>query len=337
MGNGKVRLTALLLGLGGLALATVLIVYNGATVVFAALAGAGWGLLLIALFHLVPMLCDTLGWHVLFEPAQRPPFRTLLWVRWIREGVDNLLPVAQVGGELVATRLLVQRGTPGAAAGASVVLDLTFAVVTQLLFTIAGLGLLVWVTGSQALVEGVLSGVALGAAAITGFVLMQRRGLFELLVNWLSGMSGGRRWLGLVGGAARLDAAVGALYRRPRALAICAMWLFVAWVVGAGEVWLALYFLGHPVSLTEALLLESLGQAVRSAAFAVPGSLGVQEGGYMVLGTLLGLSPETGLAVSLAKRVRELLLGVPALLHWQWLEGRMLWRKHRETVEPNAR
>ena len=34
----------------------------------------------------------------------------------------------------------------------------------------------------------------------------------------------------------------------------------------AGEVWLALLLMGHPIDLTEAVILESLGQAVRAAA-----------------------------------------------------------------------
>ena len=108
----------------------------------------------------------------------------------------------------------------------------------------------------------------------------------------------------------------------------------VSWVLGAGEVWLALYYLGHPVSLLEAVLLESLGRAVRSASFMIPGALGVQEGGFMVLGALLGLGPETGLMISLAKRVRELLLGIPALVVWQAIESRRLWRSRDEDAEP---
>ncbi|MDX6769446.1 MAG: TIGR00374 family protein, partial [Elusimicrobiota bacterium] len=65
--------------------------------------------------------------------------------------------------------------------------------------------------------------------------------------------------------------------------------------------------------------LESLGQAVRAAAFAIPGALGVQEGGYLVLGGLLGIAPDTALALSLTKRFRELVLGLPGLLVWQLL------------------
>jgi hypothetical protein len=64
-------------------------------------------------------------------------------------------------------------------------------------------------------------------------------------------------------------------------------------------------------------MLESLGQAVRAGAFAVPGALGVQEGGYVMLGRVVGLEPETALALSLTKRVRELVLGIPGLIAWQ--------------------
>jgi hypothetical protein len=65
------------------------------------------------------------------------------------------------------------------------------------------------------------------------------------------------------------------------------------------------------VSWLEALLLESVGQAIRGAAFAIPGSLGAQEGGYLLLAPLVGLPPDAALALSLAKRVRELVLGIP--------------------------
>jgi uncharacterized membrane protein YbhN (UPF0104 family) len=89
----------------------------------------------------------------------------------------------------------------------------------------------------------------------------------------------------------------------------------VGWLVGTGEVFLILQLLGHPVSWVTALLLESLGQAIRGAAFAIPGALGVQEGGYLLLAPFAGLSPDSALALSLAKRSRELLLGLPGLLY----------------------
>jgi uncharacterized membrane protein YbhN (UPF0104 family) len=72
------------------------------------------------------------------------------------------------------------------------------------------------------------------------------------------------------------------------------------------------------------LIIETMGQALRSAAFIVPGALGVQEAGFLVLGTIFGLAPETGLSISLVRRIRELALGLPAILTWQLVEGRRL-------------
>jgi uncharacterized membrane protein YbhN (UPF0104 family) len=90
--------------------------------------------------------------------------------------------------------------------------------------------------------------------------------------------------------------------------------------VGTVEVWLILRLLGSAVSWSDALMLESLGQAIRGAAFAIPGALGVQEGGYLLLAPLVGLRPDVALALSLAKRARELLLGIPGLLYLYFSE-----------------
>jgi hypothetical protein len=66
----------------------------------------------------------------------------------------------------------------------------------------------------------------------------------------------------------------------------------LGWLAGTGQVYLILQLIHHPIGWTIALLLESLGQAIRGAAFAIPGPLGVQEGGYLLLAPLAGLPPD---------------------------------------------
>ena len=56
-----------------------------------------------------------------------------------------------------------------------------------------------------------------------------------------------------------------------------------------------------------------------SAAVMVPGALGLQEGGYVLVGAALGIPGEAALALALVKRARELALGLPSLVAWQWL------------------
>jgi len=288
----------------------------------ASLAAAGLGLLVVAAWHLLTMSCDGLALRQLMRPQARISPATAVWTRWLQESVNNLLPVMQIGGSLVKARALMRRGIPTDLAGASVVIDVTLTVATQILFTLLGLLLLLWHLGSGGVAGSVLAGAAVMSLAIAGFYQVQKRGLFSLLTGLLNRIAGRPDWQGLAGGARALDDMIATLYQQRRALYQSAALHLLAWLVGIGEVWLALHFLGTPVGLVEAALLESLGRAVRTAAFAIPGAVGVQEGGFIVFGALLGLPAGAALALALAKRVRELLLGLPGLLAWQIESGR---------------
>jgi putative membrane protein len=305
--------------------ATALIAYQGLGSVVSVLAVAGFGLTWVALFHLVPMLFSALAWHALVADAHAAPTVQYFWARWIREAVNALLPVAQVGGELVGARLLAHRGMPGSVAGAGVVVDLTAETITQFLFTLFGLGLLILDGQDGATVKWIALGVLVFAPAVGGFVLAQRWGLFRLVESLLERVSEKWPWLGLTDSGSLHDT-IQDLYRNRAGIAAASAYHLGSWLLGTGEVWLALHLMEQPVGIEEALVVESLGQAVRSAAFLVPSALGVQEGGYVLLGALYGLPADAALAVSLSKRFRELLLGLPGLLAWQVLEGKRLWR-----------
>src|SRR5258705_12108314 len=144
---------------------------------------------------------------------------------------------------------------------------------------------------------------------------MQRRGLFSKLMRTATRFAGKRDWSQWMSQAAAIDLAVDTTYGRAGPVAASFLLSLIGWLVGTGEVFLVLELLNNPVSWVNALLLESLGQAIRGAAFAVPGALGVQEGGYLLLAPLAGLPPDTALALSLAKRAREIILGLPGLLY----------------------
>ena len=327
-----IRLT-LAFGLAGLAVASALIAYQGASVVFAALGTAGIGLLWASLFHLVPMIVNAHAWRLLLASRKRPSLGYLSWVTWLRESVNGLLPVARVGGEVVAVRLVLRRGQRIGAAVASIVVDMTMGLASQFAYTLLGLVLLIRYTGDRATAASIALGLLVGVPAALGFVLVQRHGLFALLAK-LVRKAFGARFAGLVGGAEALDRSVRIVYRRPVRLLLCLLWQLVAYIVAAGEIWIALYYLGHPVTVADALLIDALIHAVSSAAFVVPAAIGVQEGGFVVIGGLLGLSPELSLALALARRARDLILFLPGLLAWQVAEGRRLIAQPAPHPEP---
>lgn len=293
----------------------------------------GWGLVPITLFHVVPLWASTMSWREMLPGEGRPGVRGLTWCRWIRESVNTLLPVGQVGGDLVAVRLSYALGVPGPYAAGSMVVDLTVGVLTQILFIFIGLGLLLaQSTDPQvlAVVWSVLIGLGIFVLAVGGFFLVQRAGMFGIAAKLGGAVFKNDGMRSIAGQAGRIDEAVRAIYAdRPAFLRAC-LWRLFGWVAGTGEIYLILMFLGHPVSLAEALVLESLGQGVKAAAFLVPGALGVLEGSFIVFGAMFGLTADISLVVALAKRVRELALGLPGLIAWQMHEGRLLLRRRKK-------
>jgi putative membrane protein len=296
---------------------TALIVYLGVGQIARTLASAGTGLLWVSLFHTVPIVASALGWYYVLAPVELPAMRTVVSARWIAESINQLLPALHVGGNVVRARRLARSGVPGTLAGASVVVDITLHLFAQILFTVLGLSLLLLRVRGAGLDAGLLAGFALSALGAAAFYLMQRRGLFSAMAVVLRRVFRSTDWSALSEGAGAMDAWIGRLYRHRRAIAVSELWHVLSWLLGAGETWLALRFLGHPVELTTALIIESLGEAIRTVAFPIPGALGVQEGGFVLLGGLFGLTPDVSVALSLAKRVRELGLGIPGLVVWQ--------------------
>jgi putative membrane protein len=291
----------------------------------------GWWLIPITLFHLGPLYFDAVSWRELFPASGRPGVLDFIWMRWIRESVSSLLPVAGVGGDVVGARLAHQRGVPGAQAAASMVVDITVGATTQLVFVIAGVVLLAAGASGHAAAAtawALLIGAAVFAAAIGAFVLIQHNSMFGLFVGMAHRLAP-KNWLSVFAGHAEaIDDAVVATYRRRLALSRSSLLRLASWAVGAGEIWLTMWALGRPLTVTDSFILESLSAGVRGASFIVPGALGAQEGGLVLFGALLGVPADLALAVSLTKRVRELAFGLPGLAAWQWVEGRR-WLSHR--------
>jgi putative membrane protein len=307
----------------GLAISVSLVGIYGFTDIGLAIAGAGWGLFAVVAFHFLQIIFSAQAWRTLLPPSSAPSLHMMVGLRWIREAVNALLPVAQIGGEVVGARLLALRDVPVSAAGASVTVDLSSEMISQIIFTLFGIGLLMTSPHDAQITQWILGATVAAAAVVIAFVLTQRFGLFRLVERGLirfAHLTGWSIW-GRVHG---LHEAIVATYREPRRLGLACGHHLISWLLGGIEVMLVLHFLGIDVDLREGLIIESLGQAFRAVGFAIPGSLGVQEGGYILVCGLLGIGPQVALELSLVKRIREVVLGVPGLIAWQVIEGRRL-------------
>src|SRR6266536_651035 len=327
MKSGKrIRIVFYLLVAAGAALFTVLLIRQGASQVGAAFASAGWWISAVAIYHLaVPVFLDALAWWALFPKPERLSLWELFWMRWIGESVSTLVPSAAVGGDVVRARLAALHGASIPAAAASVLVDITLGVFVQIVFTLLGLALIIAATGHQSFVRPTLIGAVIGVLAIVGFYVVQRLGMFRFIGKTISRLANAEDWHSLVHSGRTLDEAIRTQYARRSGVVGCCAWTATSLILGSGEIWIALYALGLHATLVNAVILQSMVLTIRSLVFPVPGALGVQEGGYVVVGNLLGIPGDAAFALSLIARVRELILGIPGLVAWQVIEARRLW------------
>jgi putative membrane protein len=318
------RQATLIVWFTGMSVLVGLTVWYGADHVGEAVVSAGWASALVVIARVVAVAVAGGGWWLLFPREQRPSVKLCVGLRFVREGANALLPLAQIGGDFIGARCLALRGVRGTLAAASVIVDVLMQAISQLVFAIIGLILLMAMGGNELIVWPVAVGIALALPALGGFLLVQGELGQRLVRKLLALFSGDRNWL-VFGAVDELFAQLNVFYSHRRRLIQSVAWHLAGWFVGATEVWLVLNFMGYQIDYGDAVIIESLMHAVRGAAFAVPGALGAQEGGLIVLCAIFGVPPEAALALSLVKRIPDLVIGLPALVVWQAMEG---WHFH---------
>jgi len=313
----------------GLVVLTVLIASEGAMDIADLLLETGWPLLLVPAIWFPTVLMNARCWQLLFKPSEAPTFFQAFHAQWMGRAVNTLLPVASIGGEVVKARVLVLWGIDAKHASASAVVDKTVQAVTMIVWGVAGVCLLAYMALDDELAMTGLIGMAVLGAGVAGFLIVQRAGIFGYMTKAAHKVTKADLFENLQDSADEIDAIVVDLYRSHKQLAAATFWRMLALVLQSAEVWLAAYLLGHPIGILEALMLKSLSGTLSDAAFVVPNSYGVQEGAFIVLGGLIGISADIALAISLAIRIRELLIDVPGLAMWQHAEGRAWFHRRR--------
>jgi glycosyltransferase 2 family protein len=285
----------------------------------------GWAFPLIFLPYIAVYCCDTLGWRFAFGPSLSIPFRTLFLTRVGGEAINNITPFAYLGGEPVKAHLLTRFQIPIIRGMAASIIAKLLISISQFFFVILGgtLALSHLVTRPDVLWPLVVVILAVGVL-LTGLSYGLRIGLFTLLFrvldHWKLTPSFMETWRVYL---LQLDETIVGFSRRYPSQLILSLGLhFAGWLLGTLEVLAIFYAVGIPISITEAIAVEALASVVKALAFFIPGSLGVQDGGNVLLLAFFGYSSGLGLTFSLVRRMRELLwisMGLLVLLrHYGW-------------------
>ena len=276
-------------GFGGLAIVT----------------GAGLAAELVLAIGIIPLL-------------PRPmPLRVVFAARQLRDSSSDVLPITQIGGVAFAARAFVLAGLDAFSASASVIADLTTETFAQGLYVLAGVGASLSLLHRNALLSpwtgAMLAGALFLSIGSLLFAVLQLNGS-----RWAEKI-GGRLFSGSMG---NFSEAVHGIYRRRGKVATSILLQFAGWIASGLWLWVVLKVMDIDAGLGSAIAIQALVEGLRSATVFVPAAIGVQEAGYAAVAPVFGLPPEIGLAVSLLRRARDILVAVPVLLIWQLLETR---------------
>ena len=214
------RISSALAVLAGLSVTTYLFVATGPAVVIGLLFDASYGVAVVIAFHVSQILFDALAWRALLGAVVRPRLRIFMVLRWIREATNNLLPVAQIGGEVVAARLLSLFGVGMAEAAASTAIDLTLEMLSQIGFTMFGIAVLMSFGPRSTPLWQATTCALIGLSALGfGFVAAQWAGLFQVIEQGLLRIGSRFGWRSLEQ-VAGLHRAVIEIWRAPRAVLV---------------------------------------------------------------------------------------------------------------------
>lgn len=313
----RVTAIALLTGLAALAAA---VAYAGAGAVARALQNLRLsGLLLLILAHLPAVVLMGAAWWL--ASGARPPARLgrFLWARAVRDAAAETLPFLQFGGVIFGVRALGRGPATAVRGAAAAAVDGLIELAAKLPYVAAAL-LALLALAPHTRLEHPLLVTLLWAFVITAAVIsipfIARRTLGRVLERALRAASSRLpAMLALdehsIGDEIRASFSL-ILQERRRLWAAFSLHL-ACWLFGAAEVWLALRLLGWPASVLQALAMDGAIAALRTFGLLVPGAAGIQEASYLAVAAVLGIPPATAVAAALARRARDLALGMATL------------------------
>ncbi len=315
MAGRKTKIIGAFLFLLGLGLTVFFVLSTGPGRIWAMLKQAGWWLPVVAVGHVLYIAVEAMAWRTtLRADGARPPFRHVFHYRWVADAMASLVPVAEVAGDVARGFLLARKtdDVSGPGSAAAIIVELTMRTVALVIFIGLGIGLLALRHGQRSLTRTIVAGGILVAVVIFLY-FAQRKGLLRTLARKLEQRAQKDHWLRFAGNISGVDEEIGYLYQNQGALVKTAAWHFLGFLVGAVEMWFLLFAISRAVAPLDALSLESVGKAASNAGFFMPAGLGAQEGGYLVGAKLIGLGAAVGVAISLLKRLRDAMVGLPAL------------------------
>ena len=283
-------------------------------------------LYLLVLAHIPTLYFDSLTWFVLLKKRSLSFFWSFI-ITWIAQTSGKFFPTGNVTGEFVRIYLGIKKGLSPHEASSTVFADLILA--TFSLFIIGLFSFFLVIFKDSSLIDSnyshyiYFSLILIFFGCIFFYFLIRRRLLRHFIRKYNSIINvklNKKTILFFI----KLDISLYYLTKRKVAVTKALLFRLIGWLAGAFEIYIFLLIMDVNVSILDVILIESFTGIIRAIAFFVPAGIGVQELAFVAIGSYVGLSPSVSFSIAIGRRVREFLVGVPAIVAWLGIFGKHL-------------
>ncbi|MGF1669450.1 MAG: lysylphosphatidylglycerol synthase domain-containing protein [Balneolaceae bacterium] len=318
----------------GLIALFVLFSWAGFKTITDAISQGGFALLLLIFLYPIEIFPRAYSWILVYPKNHLPSHKLMIYVMWIGQSVNRLIPSASLGGDIIRGRILSLKGNQATNFITSLIADKTAHAVSVLILFLLGLILLMFRITDLRIIYGMIVAILILSLAIIFFLRLQRSsGVSAALKRFTEGKDS--LLSGSSTAAEKIEEKLEKIYQNPGRFILSVSLRVVYTIALALEIWIAAWLMGYQISAFEAITLRVISFSVRSLAFVVWGGLGVQEGAYALLSTFVGLPPATLIAISLATRVREVAVALPGVFLWITGEGFHAIRSRKMKILPD--
>ncbi len=284
------------------------------TLVGAYLYKMRWVVPAVILITGLAYLLATMAWRQSFFAVEDlpPDFGRLYMIRHLGEVLTLINPTNIIAGEYAKVFLLEKAGVSSKAGLTSILISRGLIILSYLFLFVAVLVLFLCqknVFEVNTVLMVLL--VALVALVLFAYLLLSQKLLLYHIVRTI--MKRWERAHNWIAGLMEINVWIVRFYQRRKLHFTAAFGLSILhWLVGTLEFYFILNGLGLEVSYLDAIVMEMGVMAFKSAGSFVPGQVGIEEYGNLVLLDLIGVpGSEIWLTVSIMRRARQLIwLGI---------------------------
>jgi uncharacterized membrane protein YbhN (UPF0104 family) len=292
----------------GFLLFVILIYRVGFRVIVDNFSKIGAWFFVTCLIALAWIFLQSLAWAIVQSAFQPVPFLTLFRAKVMADGLNTLLPTANMGGE-AARALIIKKHSPLREGIPGIVFDKTLEYLASLFYLGAGLFLsIIYLKIPERLKISALVVLATTAVGITILVILQFKGVFNILRKLAKVFPKGRKWFREEEEVLRqFDSNMRLLFSHSKFKTLTA-WLLhvISRLLGALEIYVILKVMGIPVSIIKVIFISVFVVIVNTAFFIIPGQWGTAEGANMLAAATVGYPVSAGLSVGVVRRARKI-------------------------------